>query len=242
MNCIVVDDNELSRANIEDYVLDTPHLELTDSFEDPLKALKYVGEEKVDLIFLDIEMPKVSGIDFLKMIREGSQEVEGEPQVVLITSHEKYALESYNFDVTDYLVKPVEYPRFRKAITKAVDRHAKEAAKESAKSDSRFFKARCEGNLEIIPLTDIVWLKSNGNYVIVQTWNGKYHPKMTMSEALNNDLPQELFARAHKEYIVRLDQVKRVEANKFLIMSFEDKLIPLGEKYKKEIIGRLQEL
>lgn len=239
MNCIVVDDNELSRVSIEDYVLDTPEIELAESFADPLKALHYVGGNKVDLIFLDVEMPKVTGIDFLKMIREGNHTNGDQPQVVLITSHEKYAVASYNFDVTDYLVKPVAYPRFHKAVTKALERQPKE---NGTKSDYRFFKARCEGNLEIIPMDDIVWLKSNGNYVIIQTYNGKYHPKMTMSEALNNDLPQDRFARAHKEYIVRLDQIKRVEANKFLIMKFEDKLIPIGEKYKKDIIGRLQQL
>jgi len=226
MKCLVVDDDELSRGILEDLISDTSSLELVASCDDPIKAFNIIKESKIDLLFLDIEMPKMDGISMLKALSPL-------PQVILVTSHDEYAVESYEYDVTDFVKKPISTARFLKAVEKANKRFNTDASLFTTKGETIFIKS--DSKLVQINTHKIFWIEALGNYMRVITEDGKYTILSTMKDVANK-LPSDEFVRVHRSFIVRLDKIESIEDNYIVINNNQ---INIGKAYKEGLSGKL---
>jgi DNA-binding LytR/AlgR family response regulator len=226
MNCVIVDDDELSRSVLEDLINDTEGFSLVASCETGVDAFKILQEEPVDLLFLDIEMPKMDGMELIKNLNPL-------PQVVIISSHAEYAAESYEYDVTDFIKKPLTHGRFLKAINKAEQRFKVERANISSEGESIFIKA--DSRLVRINLKDILYIEALGNYMKIYTGEGRFTILSTMKE-IAEKLSGNEFVRVHRSYIVRLDKIESIE-DQYIKMGA--KHISIGKAYKEELTSRL---
>ena len=226
MNSIIIDDDLMSRRIIEEFVNRTDQLNLLSSYENAVDAINaFNTEEDIDLIFLDIEMPEMSGIDFLETLTNP-------PQIIIISSKDKYALDAFNYDVTDYLLKPISYSRFFKAVNKANVRFKN---KVDTKEDEIFIKKNSA--LVRLKYEDILWVEALENYVIFNTFNEKYTIHFTM-KAIETKLPSNRFTRVHRSYIVNTSSIKVIEDNSVVIKTHEGvKSIPIGKSYKDKLMG-----
>ncbi len=226
MNCIIIDDDKLSCRVIEEYIAKTDTLALLSTFNNPVDAINALRSEiEIDLVFLDIEMPEMSGIDFLDSITNA-------PQVIIISSKEKYALNAFEYDVTDYLLKPVQYGRFYKAISKAMVRYNK--GKLDTKGDEIFIKHN--SSLVRLKYNDILWVEALENYVIVNTFNDKYTIHFTM-KVIEQKLPTSKFTRVHRSFIVNTSSINIIEDNAIVIKTHDgSKSIPIGKSYKDKLM------
>jgi DNA-binding LytR/AlgR family response regulator len=228
MRCIIVDDDKISRELIRDYVNDTVDLELIGEFPSAIEANNFLSTNHTDIIFLDVEMPKMSGIELLKSLAE-------KPLIILITSKEKYAIEAFENEVLDYLVKPVDYVRFLKAVQKAKVKLVPNLI-DSYSSDSIFIKVDSE--LINLPYKEIIWIEALGDYVNIITPTKKHVVLSTMKN-IETKLPLREFVRVHRSYFVRIDKIKKISEDIILV---ENKLIPVSKSYKKELMERLNML
>jgi DNA-binding LytR/AlgR family response regulator len=226
MNCIIIDDDLMSRRIIEEFVNRTDQLNLLSSYENAVDAINaFNTEEDIDLIFLDIEMPEMSGIDFLETLTNP-------PQIIIISSKDKYALDAFNYDVTDYLLKPISYSRFFKAVNKANVRFKN---KVDPRDDEIFIKKNSA--LVRLKYQDILWVEALENYVIFNTFNEKYTIHFTM-KAIEQKLPSNRFTRVHRSYIVNTSSINVIEDNAVIIKTHDgSKSIPIGKSYKDKLMG-----
>jgi DNA-binding LytR/AlgR family response regulator len=227
MNCIIIDDDKLSCRVIEEFIGRTETLTLLHTFNnavDAINALKV--EEEIDLIFLDIEMPEMSGLDFMDTLTNA-------PQIIVVSSKEKYALDAFEYDVTDYLLKPIQYGRFYKAVNKALIRYNK--GKLDTKGDEIFIKHN--SSLVRLKYNDILWVEALENYVIVNTFHEKFTIHFTM-KAIEMKLPASKFSRVHRSFIVNTSSINVIEDNAILIKTHDGaKSIPIGKSYKEKLMG-----
>ncbi len=216
----------MSRRIIEEFVNRTDQLNLLNSYENAVDAINaFNSEEDIDLIFLDIEMPEMSGIDFLETLTNP-------PQIIIISSKDKYALEAFNYDVTDYLLKPISYSRFFKAVNKANLRFKN---KVENKDDEIFIKKNSA--LVRLKYDDILWVEALENYVIFVTFAEKYTIHFTM-KAIEQKLPSNKFTRVHRSYIVNTKGINMIEDNSVIIKTHDGKkTIPIGKSYKDKLLG-----
>lgn len=226
MKCLVVDDDDLSREVVKDMVESTEGLELVASCNNAMDAYNILLNEQIDITFLDVEMPKMSGLELLESL-------EVLPQVVLITSHPEYAAESYEYNVTDFLVKPVAMPRLLKAVERA-----KRYASSGGEAKQRTIFIKTDSRLVQLNVESIYYIEALGNYVIVYTEKGRHTVLSTMKD-LEKKLPVSDFIRVHRSYIVRLDKIDSIEDNFILI---NDKQISIGKVYKEHLINSLNML
>lgn len=229
MNCIVIDDDSLSRRVIEEFVKRTDSLTLNYSFETAVEAVNILAnrDEEIDLIFLDIEMPEMNGIDFLNSLKNL-------PQVIIVSSKEKYALEAFDYDVTDYLLKPISYGRFYKAVSKAKDIFENKLDKDE---EEIFIKKNSA--LVKLKYNDIIWIEALENYVVVNTYNDKYTIHFTM-KAIEAQMPQNTFKRVHRSYIVNAKKIERIEDNSIVVKINDGlKTIPIGKAYKERFMSEI---
>jgi DNA-binding LytR/AlgR family response regulator len=230
MNCVIIDDDKFSTKVIEEFVNKTEGLELKGSYMDAVVALNALSnvnpEEPIHLLFLDIEMPEMSGIDFLKSLTVL-------PQVIIYSSQEKYALEMYEYDVTDYLLKPVQYPRFIKAVNKARERFEK---KDNLAKQSTEIFIKNNSSLVRVKYEDILWIEALENYVVVNTFHDKYTIHFTM-KAISDKMPIDKFVRVHRSFIVNVSKIKVIEDNSVVIKTESgSKVIPIGKSYKDKLM------
>lgn len=227
MRCIVVDDDELSRSVIEDLINETESLELIKSCEDAVEAFKVIKEEHIDLVFLDIEMPKMDGLEMLRTLSPL-------PQVILVTAHEKYAVESYEYDVTDFLHKPISLARFMKAVDKAYNRFENNRASITSQDKTIFIKA--DSRLVQINTEDILYIEALGNYMRIYTSGDQKYTILSTMKDIISKLSSEDFVRVHRSFIVRLDKIKTIEDNYIVI---NNKQINIGKAYKDDLTQKL---
>ncbi len=225
LNCIVVDDDEMSRKVVAHFIEKTKFLQLTKDFDNAIDALKYLDEEHVDIIFLDVQMPEMSGMEFINAL-------EKDIEIILITSEEKYAVEAFEKKVTDYLVKPIEYGRFLQAAHEA--EHNIEI-KRASTQDRREFYVRTDAKIVRIPFRNIQFVEALADYVIIQTVSKKHIVHFTMKGIVSR-LPDDDFVRTHRSYIVNLDKIEALEDNSVVI---GEKYIPIGASYKEALLDRL---
>jgi DNA-binding LytR/AlgR family response regulator len=230
MNCIIVDDDSLVRKITEDFVKRTESLTLLHSLSSAIEAINVLNaNESIDLIFLDIEMPEMTGIDFLNALS-------ALPQIIIISSKDKYAIHAFEYDVTDYLLKPFAYSRFCKAVNKALERQEK--SRMHTKGDEIFIKHRT--SLVKLKYTDIFWVEAMENYVIINTFNENYTIHFTM-HAIEKKLPISQFMRVHRSFIVNINSISSIEDNMIQIKTNEKAKsnIPIGKSYKDNLLKAL---
>ena len=225
IKAIIVDDDELCRAVISDLLEEVEDIECVANFGNALDAFKFLNENDVDVIFLDVEMPKMGGMELLRNLQI-------KPLVVMITSHDEFALESYEYDVTDFLKKPLNTPRFLKTIEKIKKTLVGEA---TVKKNDDYIFIKSDSKLVQIKLEDIHWVESLGNYMRLHTDKEKHTVLSTMKE-IESKLPTKDFIRIQRSFIVRLDKILSIEDN-YVIM--KNKEIHIGKAYKDEFNNRL---
>jgi len=230
MNCIIIDDDSFLRKIIEDFVKKTESLTLISSFSGAIDAMNMLeSNENIDLIFLDIEMPEMTGIDLLNALITL-------PQIIIISSKEKYAINAFEYDVTDYLLKPFTYSRFCKAVNKALQRQEKNRM--YAKTDEIFIKHN--SSLVKLKYTDILWAEAMENYVIINTFDKKFTIHFTL-KSFEEKLPAKQFLRIQRSYIVNVENIHSITDNMILIKT-RDKAkneIPIGKAYKDKLLKAL---
>lgn len=228
MNCIIIEDNQLSLKIIEEFVRKTSGLNLLYSFTNAVEAINTIpAEVEIDLIFLDIELPEISGIEFLDTLKNP-------PLVIIISSKGEYAVDAFDYEVTDYLVKPITYARFYKAIERARRRFERDKLDKIGKNEI-FIKKN--STLVRLKYDDILWIEALENYVIFNTFNEKYTIHFTM-KAIEQKLPQQKFTRVHRSYIVNTGSIDVIEDNSVLIRVQDGtKTIPIGKSYKDKLMG-----
>lgn len=229
LQCIAIDDEPLALALLEDYIKKLPFLKLVATCQDAFEATQLMQEQPIDLIFADIQMPGLTGIQFI-------QTLQTRPMVILVTAYEKFALEGYNLDVIDYLLKPVEMDRFVKACNKAHElyqlRHAKPAAGNIQASPAYFF-VNADYSLVKVLFADISWIEGLRDYVKINL-KSTAKPLIIRSgiKAIEQELPAEQFIRVHKSFIVSIDSITHIRKNSLFINDME---IPIGSVYREAI-------
>lgn len=229
INCIIVDDEQHAIDILVHYVKQTPHLNLVASLLNPIEALQLMGEQKIDLVFLDIQMPELSGIDFIKTIH-------GKSKVILTTAYSEFALEGYDLYVVDYLMKPIRLPRFLTAVQKAVEQinAGNEPKPETVEDDYIFVKTEAKGKLLKINLADIDFIESLKNYMAIHSGTQKTLVLTTMKE-LEDRLPKKQFIRVHKSFIIPVSKITGIEGNLVRLKNVSVEIL-IGETYKAELM------
>ena len=225
INCITIDDEPLALKQIAAYITKTPSLELAGQFESAVEAIDFLSNFKVDLMFVDINMPDLSGMDFVKSLVDP-------PKVIFTTAYSEYALEGFKVNAVDYLLKPIGYPDFLNAVEKAKDWLKRDAIlpeEVNSDKDSLFIKA--EYKLLRIRLEDIVYIEGMREYIQIHTKNDP--PVMTLMsmKKIEEFLPEDKFLRVHRSFIVNLSQITTVERNRIV---FGKKYIPVSDQYKEK--------
>ena len=228
---IIVDDDELCISVIEDMISQLDDFICIEIFQNALDAYNYLEANDVDVVFLDVEMPKMGGIELLKSLKKS-------PMVVMITSHEEFALESYEYNVTDFLKKPAEWSRFLKTIEKIRKEFLDLAAQLLESSDQEHVFIKTDSKLVQLNLSQVLWVEALGNYIRVHTEEDKYTVLSTMKE-IEAKLPPKDFIRVQRSFIIRVDKVKAIEDNYIII---KDKEIHIGKSYKEEFNKRINYL
>ncbi len=226
--CIVIDDEPLARKGIKEYIGDVDFLELYGEFDSPLKATELINGGKVQLLFLDIQMPKITGLDFFKTLKQP-------PPVIFTTAYPQYALEGYEVNALDYLVKPVSFERFLKAALKAREYYEVRDKNTSDADDSTFFFIKVDNKLVKVEYDEVLYVEALQNYVLIHTPAKKYMTYLTF-KAIEEYLPSDKFLKVHKSYIVAASKIDSIEGNDIRI---GDEHIPVSRNQKEEVMEKL---
>lgn len=227
MKCLIVDDDPLSRGTIEHYCSLSEHLESTHSCGSAIEGLNFLSKTKIDVIFLDVEMPEMTGLQMLE-----SMQADGAPYVVLVTSKKEYAVDAFEYNVIDYLLKPVDYVRFLKAINKLLSQQSRDI--EGSVDDEIFVKSDLK--FVKIKFDEILYVEAMADYVIIHVGGTKHIIHSTM-KGIDKKLYQENFVRVHRSYIINTRKIKAVENNAIVI---GEKHIPIGASYKADFMAKLK--
>ena len=232
IKCVTIDDEPLARECIENYIREVDFLEFVGTGNNPLQLNTLLGKTEVDLIFLDIQMPIMNGIEFLKMTANP-------PMVIITTAYPSYALESFQLDVLDYLLKPITFNRFFKAVSKARDYHqlitGSAQTIDQPKTEADYFFIKCDYKYERIYFDDVLYIQGLQNYVTIFTTKGKYITMLSLKNVEEN-LDKQSFIRVHKSYIISIPKIEAIENNEVCIQSFR---IPISRNYRDEVIDRV---
>jgi len=227
INCIIIDDEPLARKGIREYIGDIDFLHLLGEFDTPLKVRDQADWAAVQLIFLDIQMPKLTGLDFLKSLRNP-------PPVILTTAYPQYALDGFDLDVLDYLLKPISFQRFLKAVEKVKDYYAVRPLPAATEEDDHIF-IKTGTLLKKIFYDDILFAEALQNYVAIHTKDKKYIAYLTF-KSIEDNLPAARFLKVHKSYVIQLSKVDGIEGNDIVIGAHT---IPVSRANREEIMQRI---
>lgn len=233
ISCVVVDDEPLALKLLSDYVNKTPFLQLIKQTTNPFEAIELVQAGGVDLLFLDIQMPELTGLQLMKIIGHKCK-------VILTTAYPDYALDGYEFDVIDYLLKPITFDRFLVAAHKARERVSAEPAvviQAAAPKEpvAGYIFVKTEYKIQKIDLADILYMEGLRDYVAIHIPGGKVLTLQSM-RSFQEQLPESQFMRVHKSYLVALDKIEFIERNRIVIAG---NYIPVGETYQEQFQQRL---
>ncbi len=233
INCIAIDDEPLALSQIASYIEKTPFLILAMQFESALQAISYLQENEVDLMFVDINMPDLSGMDFVKSLKNP-------PRVIFTTAYSEYAIEGFKVDAIDYLLKPIGYSDFLKASEKASERiRPKLSEHTQVESNEKFLFIKSEYKILRINLSDIKYIEGMREYVRIHIENQAAVMSLMSMKKMEEYLPDSNFMRIHRSYIVNLNKVNAIERNR--IIFDKDVYIPVSEQYKANFQKYLDE-
>lgn len=231
LNCMVIDDEPLALSLLSDYISKMPNLTLVRAVSNPLAAISYLKIEEIDLIFLDMQMPELNGIDFLNLLQKKCM-------VIVTTAYSEYALDGYKYQVIDYLLKPITMARFIVAIEKAVERAKMNKALADATLSTGMINhifIKTENRIIRIDPFDIYYFEGARDYVVIHTETETILTLQSM-KSIQQSLPADQFIRVHKSYIVAFDKIRFIERGR---ISIKDKLIPVSETYKDNFFKRI---
>lgn len=231
IKCVIVEDEPLAVEKLSGFICQVSFLKLIQTFDNGVDAIGFIKSNPVDLIFLDIQMDKFTGIQLLESLTE-------RPQVIIVSAYDRYALRGYEFSVTDYLLKPYSFERFIQAVDKAAENHKirqqKQSINQPAAEDIIFVKT--EYRIEKIGLNDILYIKGMKDYQMIVTTCKKIMTLQSFSE-IEKVLPAPSFVRVHKSYIVALNKIERIEHNRIKI---QNELLPIGDTFKDNFYDTLK--
>lgn len=233
MDCIIIDDEATARIILEQLCVNVPKLNVVGQFSNAIQAIKFLNENTVDLIFLDIHMPDFSGFDFIKTLKDP-------PNIIVTTSDKAYALEAFEYDfIVDYLVKPIPLERFEKAIDKTVNKAKKVVATkptlvEDSNVDNDLY-VNINRRLIKIDIPSIYLIEAKGDYINVKTHEKNYIVHSTLKK-IESKLPDSLFIKIHRSFIINIDKIIDIEDNSVLI---EKDVIPVSRLCRPELMRRL---
>lgn len=246
IKCIIVDDEKLARTLLENYIQKLPQLELVQACKNPLEALECLQTQSIDLMFLDIQMPDLTGIELLQSLPE-------RPVVIFTTAYAEYALEGYQLDVIDYLLKPFSFNRFVQGVNKATQQMQLKSSQSnssvgqpsltpsaplSASEAKTHLIIKAEHKTFKVRLSDIIYIKSVGEYVTYHTQipGQKIMTLQSLRKLEDEILPKDQFIRVHRSYIVAIDQIQVLEGNELVI---GQERLPIGKTYREEVVKRV---
>lgn len=235
IKCIVIDDERLAREYIKRYIAKIPQLELVGDFNSPLKAMEIIKNQQIDLLFLDIQMPDITGVEFMKSLQN-------KPEVVFTTAYQEYAIEGFNLSAVDYLLKPFSFERFFQAVNKVIDKLenkntpddnlSAELTSQATVSET-YLSIRADRKYYKINFEDIIYIEGQKAYVSFYT-NKKRITALASLKDLEESLPGEQFIRIHKSYIVSIKEISALEGN---MVEVGEQKLPVGKSYKDVVLG-----
>jgi DNA-binding LytR/AlgR family response regulator len=228
IRCLIIDDEPLAQRVIEKYAENVPYLEIVRKCNNALEAIEILHQEEIHLLFLDINMPRLNGMDFLKTLKNP-------PLVIITTAYAEYAIQGYEMDVLDYLMKPFAFDRFLKAVQKAADfLWSREAGSgethETENPEERFIFIKSSKKTYKVNLSEILYIEALGDYVKIYT-NERMIVSYQSLKNLESLLPAKSFPRVHKSFIIALSRIDMIEGNQVKI---RDRMIPVGTNFKTE--------
>jgi DNA-binding LytR/AlgR family response regulator len=230
LRCIIVDDEPWAIDLLSSYISKIDFLELVHTSENPIHALNYIAEGKVDLVFLDIQMPQLTGIQFMKLLDK-------ETMVIVTTAYAAYAINGYEHDILDYLLKPIEFDRLYKAAQKAKNKleYSLEVSLPNPQPQRNYIFIKTDGRLVKVNFEQILFIEGLKDYISINTKKGAL---ISLDSLLHMEslLPSSVFVRIQKSYIINIDHVEVIEKNRIFI---SDKVIPVGEAYKDNLLKAL---
>ncbi|HXB09563.1 MAG TPA: LytTR family DNA-binding domain-containing protein [Puia sp.] len=227
LRCIIVEDEPLAVKVLADYIAQTPFLELQGSFKDAILATEFLRGASTDLIFLDIHLPRLKGMAFLRTLAQP-------PAVIIVSAYHQYAVEGFELNVTDYLLKPVEYERFLSAVNKVRLARTASAPEKASVLERDYIFVQVQKKKVKLLFADIVFIESQREYVRLRTVNGEYLTKMSTHE-IEELLPGHLFKRVHRSFIVA---IRRIESYTAEMIEMDGVSIPIGKGYR-DVMGNL---
>lgn len=228
LNCLLIDDEPLARQGLKEYIADVDFLQLAGEYDSPLKATEQLGSGTVHLLFLDIQMPKITGLQFLKSLHRP-------PPVIFTTAYPQHALEGFELNALDYLVKPVSFERFLKAALKAKEYYDLREKSAAAEPEADHLFVKVDGRLVKIRYDDILFVEAVQNYVNIHTRDKKYLTYLTF-HSLEEHLPGRLFVKTHKSYLVALSKIESIEG---ACLRLGHHAIPISRGLKDEVMEKL---
>ncbi|MBI5541571.1 MAG: response regulator transcription factor [Bacteroidia bacterium] len=228
IRCIAIDDEPPALVQMEEFISRVPFLELIHTFDNGISAIEFLKETEIDLIFLDIEMEGFTGIQMLKVIKN-------KPFVILTTAYDQYAIQAFDLDVTDYLLKPISFERFYKSVEKVYDiinekkQPATSVTQAISNEEKNYIFVKTEYRMQRVDFKDILYIEGLKEYLIIKMVTGRVITLQSFKH-MEEMLPASKFIRVHKSYMVAIDKIEFIERNRIKIA---DKLIPVGDTYKK---------
>jgi DNA-binding LytR/AlgR family response regulator len=235
ISCFIVDDEEGALAILRTFIEKTPFLQLVGSSTNPLEALSRLQSQPVDLLFLDIHMPELSGLDVVRLLK-------GKVNVVFTTAYSEFAVESFEVEALDYLLKPIAFERFLKAAQKALNTSIEPSDRwrlEESADDYIFVKTESKGKMTKVKLSDIIYIEGMKNYVAIHTEQEQVVTLLNIKD-LEDRLPARRFMRVHKSYIVALNKIQALDGNQIFFQGMKA-YVPLGDTYRAGFFATLQE-
>jgi DNA-binding LytR/AlgR family response regulator len=229
INCIIIDDEPLARKGIKEYIADIDFLNLVGEYDNALKAAEQIGRGEVQLLFLDIQMPKITGLDFFKTLQHA-------PPVIFTTAYPQYALDGFELNALDYLVKPVSFERFLKAALRAKEFYeVRQVNTKEKQPEADHFFIKADNKLVRLNYDEILFAEALQNYVVIHTTEKKYLTYLTF-KSVEEYLPASLFVKIHKSYIVAAGKIESIEGNEIRIGTHS---IPISRNLKDEVMEKL---
>ena len=237
LKCIAIDDEPLALRQISAYIAKIPYLELAATFNNAIEAQQRLASERVDLIFVDINMPDLNGVDFVRALTD-------RPMVVFTTAYSEYAIDGFKLDAVDYLLKPFSFADFSRAAAKANSLYElrqgrlpaqPDSDSEATPKDREYISVKADYKVSLVKISDIVYLESEGEYVRMHLIDGSTITTLFRLKNMEAALPSELFMRVHRSYIVNLRMIKAYVKGRIFLSDTE--YVPIGENYKEAFQG-----